>query len=185
MVNMKKITIAAIVLVFSLCYSFCIAGEVDVDLFGFTYHFDKNGAKTDAPNRLDANGQWVFNPGVGLGYDFRKSIKSEGFSPVTLAGFFQNCANSPFFFGGGGFRYRKFMLGKLFCEANALGILTYGNDWDQNKYKFAVMPFANIGVGYDFGNHLIALLVGYVPKNSGNDITNGTDMLFINMEVSF
>lgn len=182
---MKKIIIASIVFIFSLSSNLCFAGEVDLDLFSFSYHFDKNGAKTDAPNRLDSSGQWVFNPGIGLGYDFRDSIKSEGFSPIVLGGFFMNCANTPFFFGGGGLRYRKFLAGRLFWEANLLGILTYGNDWDQNKFEFAVMPFANTGVGYDFGKNLVTLLVGFVPKDSGNTITNGTDMLFINMAVSF
>ena len=185
MVNIKKIIIAAAALISSLCYNSCIAGEIDVHLFGFSYHFDKNGAKTDAPNRMDRSGQWVFNPGVGLGYDFRKSIKSEGFSPLVLGGFFQNCANSPFFFGGGGLRYRKFVLGKLFWEANLLGMFACGNDWDENKFTYGVVPYANTGFGYDFGKNLVTFLVAYVQKNSGNSITNGTDMLFINMEVSF
>lgn len=185
MANTKRIVIAIMVLVFSLCGSFCIAGEVDVDFFGFTYHFDKNGAKTDAPNRLDSGGKWVFNPGIGLGYDFRKSIKKEGFSPVVLGGFFQNCANTPFFFGGGGLRYRKFILGKLSWELNTLGMIACGNDWDQNKFTVGVVPYVNTGIGYDFGNKLLTLLVGYVPQNSGNTITNGTDMLFINLALSF
>ena len=127
MSNMKKIIIPAIALI--LYSRFCFAVEIDVDFFGFTYHFDKSGVKTDAPNRLDESGQWVFNPGVGLGYDFRKSIKNEGFSPVTLVGFFQNCANSPFFFSGGGLRYRKLVFKKLSWELNALGMLACGNDW--------------------------------------------------------
>ena len=49
MVNIKKIIIAAAALISSLCYNSCIAGEIDVHLFGFSDHFDKNGAKTDAP----------------------------------------------------------------------------------------------------------------------------------------
>jgi len=182
---MKKIIIAAIVLVFSLCYNLAIAGEVDVHLFGFSYHFDKNGAKTDAPNRLDRNDQLIFNPGIGVGYDFRESIKKEGFSPITLVGFFQNCSNSPFFFGGGGVRYRKLVIGKLSWELNALGVFACGKDWDTNRFEAGVMPFVNTGFGYNFGNNLVTLLFGYVPKNSGNSLTNGTDMLFVSLEISF
>ncbi|MDD5477569.1 MAG: hypothetical protein PHG87_05180 [Candidatus Omnitrophica bacterium] len=182
---MKKNIIAATALVLSLCYTSCFAGEIDVHFFGFSYHFDKNGAKKDAPNRLDRNDQLIFNPGMGMGYDFRESIKKEGFSPVTLLGFFQNCSNSPFFFGGGGLRYRKFVIGKLFWEANALGIFACGKDWDENSFIYGVMPYANTGFGYDFGGHLMTLLFGYAPKNSGNSITNGTDMLFVSLEVSF
>ena len=96
-----------------------------------------------------------------------------------------DCANSPFIYAGVGLRYRKFIIRKLFWEANALGVFTYGNDWDQNKYSFAIMPFVNTDFGYDFGKNLVTFLIGYVPKNSGNAITNGTDMLFIDITVSF
>jgi hypothetical protein len=185
MANMKKIIIAAIVLVFSLCYNFCIAGEVDIDLFGFCFHFNKLGAYNEASLKLDKYGKWVFNPGIGLGYDFRNSIKSEGFSPIVQGGIIQNCSVNPFYFGGAGVRYRKFMLGKLFWEANALGTFTYARDWDGERYKFSILPYGNIGIGYDFGNNLVAFLVSYVPQNGSTGVGNDTSMLFLNMEVSF
>ncbi len=185
MANMKKIIIAAIVLVFILCYNFCIAGEVDIDLFGFSFHFNKLGAYREASLKLDNNGKWVFNPGIGLGYDFRSSIKSEGFSPIVQGGFFENCSSKPFLFGGAGVRYRKFILGKLFWEANALGMLTYARDWDDERPQFSVLPYGNMGIGYDFGNNLVTFSVSYVPQNGSTAIGNDTDMLFINLAVSF
>ena len=185
MVNMKKIIIVAIVLVFSLCYNFCIAGEVDINLFGMSFHFNKLGAYREAANKLDKDGKWVFNPGIGLGYDFRNSIKSEGFSPIVQVGVFQNCSSNPFSFGGAGVRYRKFILGKLFWEANALGVLIYSKDWDDKRYKFSILPYGNMGIGYDFGKNLVTFSVSYVPQNGSTAIGNDTDMLFLNMAVSF
>lgn len=182
---MKKIIIAAIILVFVLYYNFCIAGEVDINLFGLSYHFNKIGAYSGAPLKLDKNGMWVFNPGLGLGYDFRNSIKSEGFSPIVQGGIFQNCSVNPFYFGGAGVRYRKFIRGRLFWEANALGMLTYSRDWDDERYKFSPLPYGNIGIGYDFGKNLVTFSISYVPQNGSTGIGNDTSMLFINMAVSF
>lgn len=49
-------------------------GNVDIDLPGISYHIggsSSNPAYTQAPRRLDENGFSVFNPGIGIGYDFR------------------------------------------------------------------------------------------------------------------
>lgn len=185
MANTKKIIIVILVVVFSLCSDVCFAGEVDIDLFGFSFHLNKRGAYKDADLKLDKYGKWVFNPGIGLGYDFRKSIKSEGFSPVVQVGFFENCSSKPFWFGGTGVRYRKFMFGKFFWEANALGMLTYAKDWDDNDSQFNIYPYGNIGIGYDFGKSLVTFSVCYVPQNRSTSIGNDTSMLFLNMAVSF
>lgn len=175
----------ALVLIIGFISKPCLAREIDVNLFGFSYHFDKSGAFNRAPLRLDDAGLWVFNPGIGLGYDFRKNIHTGGLSAIIDGGFFQNCANSPFFYAGAGGRYRKFIYKKLYVEANLMGILTIGNDWDDKSYRPAAMPFANFGAGYDFGKFLTTFSVGYIPKGVGGRITNGTDMLFMDMTVSF
>lgn len=182
---MKKIIPAAIVIVFISCPGFCIAGEVDINLFGVSYHFNKLGAYKDASLKLDDDGKWVFNPGAGLGYDFRNSIKTEGFSPIVQGGFFENCSSKPFLFSGAGVRYRKFVLGKLYLEANALGTATYAKDWDDQRAQFSFLPYGNLGIGYDFGKNLVTLSVSYVPQNGSTAIGNDTDMLFINTTVCF
>lgn len=178
----KNVIIAVTVLFLSLSCNFCFAGEVDVDFFGMSFHFDKAGAFRGAHNKLDKDGKWVFNPGLGLGYDFRQNIQSEGLSPIVHGGIFDNCSNNPYVFGGAGARYRKFMLGKLFWEINALGVLTYNKDWDDQRYKFRLLPYSNIGIGYDFGKNLVTFSLSYVPKSGGE---NSTDMLFLNLSVAF
>ena len=180
----KTIIAVIIVLFFSLGYNFCFAGEVDVDFFGMSFHFKKQGAYPGAENKLDKDGKWVFNPGLGLGYDFRNSIKTEGFSPIVHGGIFDNCSSNPFVFAGAGLRYRKFILGKLFWEANALGVFTYNKDWDDKNYKARILPYGNMGIGYDFGKNLVTFSFSYVPQNGGS-IGNDTDMLFLNLAVSF
>lgn len=187
MVNMKKIIIAVIVLVFSLSSNLCLAGEVDIFLFGFSYHADRKGTYRQAPLKLDSKGLWVFDPGIGLGYDFRKSIKKEGFSPVVMAGFFQNTSNKLFSFGDAGLRYRKFMTGKIFWEVNVLGMLCRAKSWDDDSYAFAGLPYADIGIGYDFGKSLVSFSLTYLPKSNrfGIGISRDTDIFFMGMKVSF
>jgi len=154
-------------------------------VFGLSYHFDKDGAVPRAPFRLDKNAQTVFNPGLGVGYDFRKDILQGGFSPVVLAGYFDNCANMPFFFAGGGVRYRRFLTQNVFLEANLLGVFGDGKDWEEKKFEAGALPYANIGIGAVTGQHLTTFSVAYIPKNSGNTITDGTDLLFMNLSFSF
>ncbi len=163
----------------------CLAGEVDLDAFGLTYHLHHKGAVYNAPLKLDKDGVRVFNPGLGLGYDFRDDIHTEGFSAVIHSGIFENCVNHPFSFAGAGARYRKIFYKNNFFEVNVLGVLTYGNDGDNKHYRSTPTPYANIGVGHDYGKYLATLYLSYVPKNSGGGITNDTDMLFISAAVSF
>jgi hypothetical protein len=163
----------------------CFAGEIDVDMFGFTYHLHRKGAVYNAPLKLDHPGVKVFNPGLGLGYDFRKDRHTEGFSAVVHGGVFENCNNHPFSFAGAGARYRKFFHKKNFFEVNVLGVLTYGNDSQDKRYTLNPMPYANIGIGHDYGKYLVTYYLSYVPKDSGSNITSSTDMLFLSLAVSF
>ena len=163
----------------------CLAGEIDTDIFGFTYHLHRKGAVYDAPLKLDHAGVKVFNPGLGLGYDFRDDIHTNGFSGVVHGGMFENCDNHPFSFAGAGARYRKYFTKKTYFEVNLLGVLTYGNDSDDKRYELAPMPYVNFGIGHDYGKYLITYYLSYIPKNSGGSITSSTDMLFLSVGVSF
>jgi hypothetical protein len=172
-----------------LCGSFfsstCYSGEVDVDMFGFTYHLHRKGAVREAPLKLDKAGVKVFNPGVGLGYDFRPDKHTDGISAVVHGGIFENCVNHPFTFAGAGARYRKYFTKNTFIETNVLAVLTYGNDQQNKHYKLAPVPYANIGIGHDYGKYLITYYLSYVPKDTGGSITSSTDMIFLSMAVSF
>lgn len=163
----------------------CNAGEVDLDLFGFTYHLHRKGAVRNAPLKMDHAGVKVFNPGLGLGYDFRTDIHTEGWSPVIHGGLFENCNNHPFTFVGAGGRFRKYITKKHFWEFNALATLTYGNDSENKHYKLVPLPYANVGFGTDYGKYLVTYNLSYVPKDNGSKITSSTDMLFLSIGISF
>ena len=51
----------------------------NVYLFGISYHL-REGWK-EAPRKLDSNGRWVFNPGIGIGAEWLKSPFESGFRP--------------------------------------------------------------------------------------------------------
>ncbi len=163
----------------------CLAGEVDVDAFGLTYHLHRKGAVYNAPLKLDHAGVKVFNPGLGLGYDFRQDRHTEGISPIVHGGIFTNCDNHPFSFVGAGARYRKYFYKKNFFETNVLGVLTYGNSSDDKHYQLAPLPYVNFGLGHDYGKYLVTYYLSYIPKDSGSNITSKTDMLFLSLAVSF
>lgn len=163
----------------------CLAGEVDVDMFGLTYHLHRKGAVYDAPLKLDKPGVKVFNPGLGLGYDFREDKTASGFSAVVHGGMFENCNNHPFTFAGAGARYRKYFSKKNFIETNVLAVLTYGNSTNDKRYSLTPMPYVNFGIGHDYGKYLITYYLSYIPKDSGSSITSSTDMLFLSAAVSF
>jgi hypothetical protein len=163
----------------------CLAGEWDVDMFGFTTHLHRRGAVYDAPLKLDKAGVKVFNPGLGLGYDFREDRHTEGFSAIVHGGVFENCNNHPFSFAGAGARWRKFIYKMNYIELNTMAVLTYGNSSDEKNYKLAPTPYVNIGFGHDYGKYLVTYYLSYIPKDSGGSITSSTDMLFLSAEVAF
>ena len=163
----------------------CLAGEVDLDMFGFTYHLHRKGAVENAPLKLDKAGVKVFNPGLGLGYDFRQDRHTDGLSAIVHGGMFENCNNHPFGFMGAGGRYRKYFYKDNFFETNLLGVLTYGNNSDDKHYKLAPMPYVNIGIGHDYGKYSVTYYLSYIPKDSGSGITSSTDMLFLSVALSF
>ena len=57
------------------------SGELDVDLTGLSYHIganSENPAQGRALRGLDKHGAFVFNPGAGIGYDFRAQSAQGG-----------------------------------------------------------------------------------------------------------
>ena len=106
----KKSLVAGLLSAFLMVGS-ANAGEIDIDVYGLSYHLDATEAYAEAPRGLDDKGQWVFNPGIGVTYDFRDNISVEGFSPIVAVGYFQDCADYPFYFAGAGVRYRNYIDG--------------------------------------------------------------------------
>ena len=177
--------IIIIVLSFIVLFSINVyAGVLDFDFYGLSYHIDEEETYRQAPMKIDNNATWVYNPGFGIGYDFRESIEKGGFSPITRFSFFQDCADQTFIFGGGGVRYRKYLPKNMTFEINFLGVLAYAKDWEDDEYYLTALPIVNFGIGHKFRKHLVALLISYIPENNAISCTSGTDLLFFHLSVS-
>jgi len=166
------------------------AGEIDVIVNGLSYHLDSSQGYVEAPNKLDDKAQWVFNPGIGLSYDFRKNISEDGFSPYLTASWFQDCSNTPFYYAGGGVRYRKYLTTNFMMEFNVAGAVANGAVYDDftglvtDERETTFLPVANIGIGYKItSDYLVKTNFTYVPENDNVGGTSGTDLIY--MQVSF
>jgi len=167
-----------------------VAGEVDIILNGLSYHLDADEGYIEAPNKLDDKAQWVFNGGVGLSYDFRKNISTDGFSPYLTASWFQDCSDTPFYYAGAGVRYRKYLTTNFMMEFNAAGAIANGAVYDEftglvtDERETTFLPVANIGIGYKItSDYLVKANFTYVPENDDVGGTSGTDLIY--MQVSF
>ena len=163
------------------------AGEIDIDVYGLSYHLDATEAYSEAPRGLDDQGQWVFNPGIGVTYDFRENISEEGFSPFVAVGYFKDCADYPFYFAGAGVRYRNYIDGtNLMWEVNVAGAMLNGADWDFDTRATYFIPTANIGFGYKLNeDYLIKANFSYIPANDEATGTAGTDLIFMQVSLGF
>jgi len=170
------------------------AGEVSIDAYGASYHLTKEEAYYNAPKSIgSSNGQWVFNPGIGLNYDFREKGEM-GFSAYTQLGYFQDCADYPFYFAGIGVKYRNYIYGSdhLFWSAQIAGAVAEAEDWTTvGEYNEAqrdisygrttvFLPVGGISLGYQFENkNFLKYSLTYVPQNDDAGGTAGTDLLFM------
>jgi hypothetical protein len=136
------------------------AGEININIYGMSYHFKKSEAYHNAPRSLFASdGQYVGNPGLGIEYDFRKKGRM-GWSGFVTGAWFQDCADYPFYFAGGGVRYKNYFFNSnhWFWEGNLIGAVANAEDWDIDENGNAVsygrettfLPVANLAVGYQF-----------------------------------
>lgn len=176
-----------------------VAGELSLNLYGMSYHFKKGEAYKNAPRSLfGSEGQYVGNPGLGIEYDFREK-GSSGFSPFITAGFFRDCADYPFYFLGGGVRYRHDLFSsKFFWDISIGGAIANAEDWEvveRNGEEKAIgygrettfLPVAGLGVGMRFndGKNYIKYSLTYVPENNDIGGTSGTSLLFMWITIGF
>jgi len=165
------------------------AGELDVDLPGISYHIganSRNPAYTNAPRRLDKNGAFVYNPGIGIGYDFRKKGTKNGFSLITKGVYFQDCDARDFFVLGGGAKYR-YMLSKQFsADCNGMIMVSAGQDWSQSKYNYGILPVILLGSNYHLKNDVtIGINLTLAPRNTSFSATSSFWIIFTMLQFSF
>ena len=164
-------------------------GHVDVDLTGLSYHIggsSTNPAHTGAPRKLDDNGVFVFNPGIGIGYDFRNHWHWKSLSPIVKGIYFKDCDNRGFFILGGGCRYRYFFSERISADINAMVSIAWGQQWDKSEYATSILPLILIGPNYHFKNEIIlGANFTLAPRNTSFDATGSFWILFTTLQVSF
>lgn len=154
------------------------AGVLDVDGFGLSIHLF--GSYSEAPRGLDSKGVYVFNPGIGLGYDFRESSITSGFSPIIKAGFFEDCKAVPLYFSTFGIRYAYIIANDYSIGASLSVGLMNGEDWWTKKRSLSFMPLPIIEIGRRIYNRdMIKLGTVYAPNNDAMSATSGGGLLFM------
>jgi len=156
------------------------ADVASVELFGLSAHL---GAAYDgAPRKLDENGVYVFNPGVGAEWDFRESVSKTGFSPIVKVGWLEDCNDRPVYAALGGARYWHVFSGGFVIGGSLSAGVVNGENWDteERTNTFAVVPILEIGhvIGEDY---LPRLGVMYVPPNSAISATDNDGLLFYSL----
>lgn len=154
------------------------AGVLDIDAFGLSIHLGK--ADSRAPLRLDSEGVYVFNPGIGVGYDFRENAMTSGFSPVLKAGAFGDCNVSPVYYATGGVRYAYIFADDYSIGASVSVGLMNGQNWRTQARKFSFMPLPVFEIGRRIYNQdVLKLGAVYAPQNKAMSATAGGGLLFM------
>lgn len=119
-----------------------VSARLEVSLPGISVHFGK-GSK-DAPRKLDDGGIFVFNPGIGLHYDFRDVGNVSGFSFIVGGIYFKDCFNRNMVTLGAGGRGRLMVTDNCSLDLNvipSLGII---------KTTPSFLPVVTAAVNYHF-----------------------------------
>jgi hypothetical protein len=169
------------------------AGEINLNIYGLSYHLNKDEAYHNAPRSVfNSDGQYVYNPGVGIEYDFRNKGEM-GWSVFTTLSWFQDCADYAFYYAGAGVRYKNYIFGHWFWEANLAGAVANAEDWDVINgqavgygRETTFLPVASLGFGYQFENkQFIKYEATFVPENDNIGGTSGTSLIFMWLTYGF
>ncbi len=166
-------SMVVIVFVFFLTSNETFANTLGLQLNGISTHF--SDPPSNAPRKLDPSGINVFNPGLGIDFDFRSSGMQTGFSPVTRIGFFKNCPDFFSVYSGIGLRYRALATDSSFIGGSILGGVYFTKSEvssdDTNKgnppqYEKKTLPLIipTLETGFQFFEKYTAQLnLSYVP----------------------
>jgi hypothetical protein len=158
--KMKVFTIASLLLISG------VSARFEVNLPGISVHFG-SGPK-EAPRKLDENGIFVFNPGIGLAYDVRDEGNVSGFSFIASAIYFKDCADRNMFSIGAGCRGRLMLNDSISIDLNlipSLGII-------ESSKTF--LPVVTAGMNYHFTSSFsTGLTFAFVPAFNDQDSNLG------------
>ncbi|NQY43108.1 MAG: hypothetical protein HRT87_07195 [Legionellales bacterium] len=171
------------------------ASVLDLDLTGISYHIGANSsyiAYKEAPRKLDPYGTFVFNPGIGIGVDFRENTRDSywhGFSPVLKALYLRDCDDRAMYFLNIGTRYRYMWNRNFSFDLNLALSFINAEKWLTNERKNAVNPYASFGFNYHLEKKDVTLgtVMSIVPKNkkSGRPGTNSFNIFFVSLYFGF
>jgi hypothetical protein len=158
--KMIRYTIACIMLIST------VSARLEVTLTGLSVHFGQ-GADY-APRKLDEKGIFVFNPGFGLGYDFRDEGNQSGFSGIVSAVWFRECGDSNSFIFSGGVRGRLMVTDNFSLDINVLPSFFIYND------QKGFLPAVTAGMNYHFTpTFSTGMTFAFVPAFTENQIPLG------------
>ncbi|WP_330925157.1 hypothetical protein [Candidatus Sororendozoicomonas aggregata] len=156
------IKVGLILLCLFSCYS--MADGMGFYITGISYHLGKqpnkdeiasiesNGGKVyDFPRKIGNDCTFIFNPGIGISYNYSAG-KKDGLSLETVGLFFQDCMKEMAYVLGSGPRYRYFFTESWSADADILLSVYRSNDWDNGNYNTSLTLFPSAGVNYHFDN---------------------------------
>lgn len=158
------------------------AHVASLEAFGLSAHLGSSYAA--APRALDSNGVYVFNPGLGLEWDFRDRGTARGFSPIGKAAWLQDCNDRPLYAGLVGVRYWYVSSGGFLVGGSLSAGIGSGETWEtgERATTFVVVPVFEIG--HSIGSHYLARLgVVYVPPNGSMSATDNDGAFFYTVAV--
>ncbi len=148
-----------------------LSARFEVSIPGISVHFGQGA--DHAPRKLDEKGIFVFNPGIGLAYDFHDEGNKSGFSFMVSGMYFLDCANRNMFVLGAGGRGRLMVSDNFSLDLNllpSLGII------DRDK---AFLPIVTAGMNYHFTpTFSTGLTFAFVP--SFNDQESSLEFFVLN-----
>jgi hypothetical protein len=142
------------------------SARFEVSVPGISVHFGK-GPK-NAPRKLDENGIFVVNPGIGAGYDFRDESNKSGFSFLLAGMYFLDCKNRNMFTLGAGGRGRLMVTDHFSLDLNLLPSLGIING------RKTFLPVITVGMNYHFTPTVsTGLTFAFVPAFNDQDSNLG------------
>ncbi len=139
-----------VLVLFGLLSSVVYAGNFELDFPGLSYHFVQISEPKLSPLRLDSGAIKVFNPGIGLGYDFRPLVISEGIYPLLKSGFFFDCGGYGFCYLLGQLRWKHQLLSNVYTDVSMGGGYLNRVGYDEQGLlarRSDFFPVGSVGIG--------------------------------------
>lgn len=143
-----------------------VSARFEVTIPGISVHFGQGA--DHAPRKLDEKGIFVFNPGIGLAYDFRDEGNKTGFSFMAAGMYFRDCADRNMFTIGAGGRGRLMVTDNFSLDINlipSLGMI------DTTP---VFLPVVTAGMNYHFTpTFSTGLTFAFIPAFNDQDSNLG------------